>query len=289
MRDLDSQETYLTDQNGFWLELRDLVGSGPNPNRKYTGPFGVVGTGEGWWAAELVREILGKDFVFEGTQFLLEASLGHPTYYSGIGDSTAVKLGFREDADVFFYPSPISSYRYLRFLLLATSNQDELTRVDRALIAEREHLSPSVPLSKNPAKLIAFSCYERIPLWVVPNSYSGLASMMQQTFARIGKSLSVAPPPSSLEFLITMLESQHHLGGQMSAVVFGEDSNRDLALNILEGRVETVIELPETRGEGTLARAMAYWYRVAWASYYLSMMYSLDPGDMSTMDELRSA
>ncbi len=293
MRDLDSQETYLADRLGLAFDLRDLVGSGPVPQACYAPPYGVVGFGEGWWAAQLARDF-APEFTPQGTQFILEGGydFGRAAgagLYTALDQSEVVRLGFRENVEVEVLAHPLSSYRYLRFLLLATNQSAELARIDQALLLERDRLRPEVSLSKNPAKFLAYSLLERTPMWVVPDRYPGLAQALQQTFARIGKSLSFTPPASALEFFVTALEARHEQGDPIAAVLAGDDERKRYAQEILENRVDTLIELPEPEAEGMLAKAMCYWYRVAWASYYLALLYGVEPGDWEVLDNLRQA
>ncbi|MCX7601866.1 MAG: mannose-6-phosphate isomerase, partial [Meiothermus sp.] len=153
MRDLDSQETYLTDRMGLAFDLRDLVGSGPVPQARYAPPYGVVGYGEGWWAARLLQDF-AQELTATGTQFVLEGgydmggAAGAGLYASASG-AEIVRLGFRENVEVEVLAHPLATYRYLRFLLLATGQTTELARIDRALLQERERLRPEVGLSKN--------------------------------------------------------------------------------------------------------------------------------------------
>jgi hypothetical protein len=303
VRNLDSQETYLSDMSGLALELRDLVGSGPNPDQAYLPPYGVVGFGEGWWAARLARRWLNHELTPQGTQFVLEGGydLGEALgagLYAEAGGAQIVRLGLHENDEVIVAASALSPYRYLRFLLLATGQPDELARVDQALLAEREHLRPEVFTDRNPAKFLAYNLLERVPLWVVSERYGGLAAALQQTLARIGKILSITPPPSGLEFFVTALEgsfpgdgevAKHQQGNELAAVVIGDDERTRLAVEILEPRVDTVIELPKPPVEGLLAESLVYWYRVAWASYYLALLKGIDPGDREDLANLREA
>lgn len=291
MRDLDSQETYLADRMGLAFELRDLVGSGPVPRASYAPPYGVVGSGEGWWAAQLARDWIQAEFTHCGTQFVLEGGydLGEASLYAAASGAEIVRLGWREHTEVEVLAHPLSTYRYLRFLLLATGQEAELSRIDQALLLERDRLRPEVGLDKNPAKFLAYSLLDRTPLWVIPGRYPGLGQAMQQTLSRIGKSLSFTPPPSALEFFVTSLEARHEQGNTIAAVLVGDDERKKVAQEILENRVDTLIELPEPEAEGTLAKALCYWYRVAWASYYLALLYGIEPGDWEVLDRLRES
>jgi len=294
MRDLDSQETYLADRMGLAFELRDLVGSGPVPQARYAAPYGVVGFGEGWWAAQLARDWIPAEFTHAGTQFVLEGGydLGGAAgagLYAASSGAEIVRLGWAENTEVELLASALSPYRYLRFLLLATGQRDELSRIDQALLLERDRLRPEVSLDKNPAKFLAYSLLERTPMFVVPERYPGLAGAMQQTLARVGKSLSFTPPPSALEFFVTGLEARHEQGDPIAAVLVGEDERKKIAQEILESRVDTLIELPEPEAEGMLAKALAYWYRITWAAYYLALLYGVEPGDWEVLDHLRQA
>ncbi len=294
MRDLDSQETYLADSTGVAFELRDLVGSGPNPSSSYAAPYGVVGFGEGWWPALLAREWIPAEITTRGTQFVLEGGydFGHAQgagFYAEASGAEIVRLGLSEHAEVPFPPSPLSPYRYLRFLLLATGQQEELARIDQALLAERELSRSEVPMDHNPAKFLAYTLLERTPVWVVPAHFAGLAGAMQQTFSRVAKSLSIAPPSATLEFLVTGLEARHEQGDPLAGVIIGNHTESKIAHEIMESRVDTLVEIPRLEAEGRLAETMSYWYRVAWASYYLALLYGVEPGDSEVLSRLRAA
>ncbi len=289
MRDLDREETYLSDRRGLALELRDLVGTGPVPQEAYPGPHGVLAYGEGRFAAELLSL---PEWVEEGTLFLLEGGydLGEAAAMGLLaegGRAQVVRVGFRAGVDAHLPPSPLSPYRYLRFLLLATGQEEALKEVDEALLRERRRLGPEVPLEENPAKFLAYTLLERIPLFYSP-FFRPLEGAAQSLFARIGKSLSLTPPFSALEFFLTGLEARHEQGDPLAAVLLGEGEALALAKEILETRVDAIAEVPPPEGS-RLAQAMALWYRLAWTAYYLALLYGVDPSDQEVLERLREA
>ncbi|MGC8876054.1 SIS domain-containing protein [Thermus sp.] len=289
MRDLDREETYLADRRGLALELRDLVGTGPVPPEAYPGPHGVLAYGEGWFAAQLLSL---PEWVEEGTLFLLEGGydLGEAAAMGLLAESgraRVVRVGFREGGEVYLAPSPLSPYRYLRFLLLATGREEALEEVDQALLRERRRLAPEVPLEENPAKFLAYTLLERLPLFYSP-FFRPLEGAAQNLFARIGKSLSLTPPFSALEFFLTGLEARHEQGDSLAAVLLGGGEAASLAKEILETRVDALAEVPAPEGS-RLAQAMALWYRLAWTAYYLALLYGVDPSDQEVLERLREA
>lgn len=289
MRDLDREETYLSDRRGLALELRDLVGTGPVPQEAYPGPHGVLAYGEGRFAAELLSL---PEWVEEGTLFLLEGGydLGEAAAMGLLaegGRAQVVRVGFRAGVDAHLPPSPLSPYRYLRFLLLATGQEEALKEVDEALLRERRRLGPEVPLEENPAKFLAYTLLERIPLFYSP-FFRPLEGAAQSLFARIGKSLSLTPPFSALEFFLTGLEARHEQGDPLAAVLLGEGEALALAKEILETRVDAIAEVPAPTGS-RLAQALALWYRLAWTAYYLALLYGVDPSDPEVLERLREA
>ncbi|GGN03331.1 bifunctional glucose-6-phosphate/mannose-6-phosphate isomerase [Thermus composti] len=289
MRDLDRQETYLADRRGLALELRDLVGTGPVPAETYPAPHAVLGYGEGWFAAQASGL---PDWTEEGTLFLLEGGydLGEAAALGILAESgrvRVVRVGFREGVEVYLPPSPLSPYRYLRFLLLATGQEGALKEVDEALLKERRRLTPEVPLEENPAKFLAYTLLERLPVFYAP-FFRPLEGAAQSLFARMGKSLSLTPPFNALEFFLTGLEARHEQGDPLAAVLLGSGEAAGLAKEILETRVDAIAEVPPPEGS-RLAQAMALWYRLAWTAYYLALLYGVDPSDPETLERLREA
>lgn len=287
MRDLDREETYLADRRGLALELRDLVGSGPVPLEAYPGPHGVLAYGEGHFAAQLSGL---PDWTEEGTLFLLEGGydLGEAAAMELLAESgrvRVVRVGFREGAEVHLPPSPLNPYRYLRFLLLATGQEAALKEADEALLAERRRLTPEVPLEENPAKFLAYTLLERLPVFYAP-FFRPLEGAAQSLFARMGKSLSLTPPHSALEFFLTALEARHEQGDPLAAVLLGGGEAVGLAKEILETRVDALVEVPLPPGS-RLAQALALWYRLAWTAYYLALLYAADPSDPEVLERLR--
>lgn len=289
MRDLDREETYLSDRRGLALELRDLVGTGPVPTRSYPAPHAALGYGEGHFAARLSGL---PDWTEEGTLFVLEGGydLGEAAALSLLAETErvqVVKVGLRPGVEVYLSPSPLNPYRYLRFLLLATGQEEALSEVDRALLEERKRLTPEIPLEENPAKFLAYTLVERIPLLYAP-FHRPLEEAAQSLFARIGKSLALTPPHSALEFFLTGLEARHEQGDPLAAVLLGEGEAVRLAKEILETRVDAIAEVPAPTGS-RLAQALALWYRLAWTAYYLALLYGVDPSDPEVLERLREA
>ena len=287
MRDLDREETYLVDRTGLALELRDLVGTGPVPGEAYPGPHAALGYGEGQFAALLSGL---PDWGEEGTLFLLEGGydLGEAAgmaLLAETGRARVVRVGFRPGVEVHIPPSPLAPYRYLRFLLLATGREEVLRSEDEALLEERRRLGPEVPVEENPAKFLAYTLLERLPLFYSP-LFRPLEGAVQTLFARVAKSLSLTPPPSALEFFLVGLEARHEQGDPLAAVLLGPGEEAALAKEILESRVDALAEVPAT-GANRLAQVMALWYRMAWTAYYLALLYGVDPGDHGLLERLR--
>ena len=291
--DLDQLDTYKADKSRLGRELERLVGDFPKPEGTFPPPYGVVGVGEGWWPAELLRSRF-PDTLARGTTFVLAGGYGLGRL-AGLLEAAreeserVVVLGFGPEAEVLVPSSPLAPYRYLRYVLEATGEGALGAEVDGALAAEAERLAPYVPSPENPAKLLAWGLLERIPLWVASDRYPMLAQALQQVFARIAKSLSIAPPPAALEFFITALEARHEQGDPLVAVVLGEDEETRLAKEVLATRVDYLEELEPPKTKGPLPEALAYWYRLAWTGYYLALLYRKDPGDHEVLARLREA
>lgn len=292
MRNLDAHEDYKVDSQMLAGSLRQLAGDFPQPQEEYPAPYGVVGFGEGWWPAELAHLWVPRLMTEGGTQFVLKGGLdlGAAAGAAAAAEASGARVvlvGFGGEVDVPIGPHPLSPYRYLRFLQEATGESETGRRVDEALATLAGRLDTSVPTEDNPAKFFAWNLIERMPVWVVSERYAGLAQALQQSFARIAGSLSIAPPPGSLEFFITALESRHEQGDPLAAVVVGSDEKTKLAVEILETRVDTVLELPEPPAAGLIPEMMAAWYFSVWTAYYLAILYGRDPADAAVLKRLR--
>ena len=168
---------------------------------------------------------------------------------------------------------------------MATGREEVLRSVDEALLEERRRLGPEVPVEENPAKFLAYTLLERLPLFYSP-LFRPLEGAVQTLFARVAKSLSLTPPPSALEFFLVGLEARHEQGDPLAAVLLGPGEEAALAKEILESRVDALAEVPAT-GANRLAQVMALWYRMAWTAYYLALLYGVDPGDHGLLERLR--
>jgi len=292
MRNLDAHEDYKVDSKQLARSLRELAGSFPRPEEEYAAPYGVVGYGEAWWPAELAHLWIPRLMTEGGTQFVLEGGLDLGAAAGAVSaaaasDARVVRVGLGREVDVAIEPHALSPYRYLRFLQEATGESETGRRVDAALERLAGELAPEVRTEDNPAKFFAWNLVERVPVWVVSERYVWLAQALQQTFARIAGSISISPPPGSLEFFITAMEARHEQGDPLAAVVVGDDERTRLAVEILESRVDTVLELPRLPAEGLIPEMLAAWYFVAWASYYLAILYGRDPADAEVLARLR--
>lgn len=292
MRDLDDSATYHLDSRLLGTDLKNLPGWYERLGETYPSPHTVEGYGEGWWAAALAHDWMPASIPISGTHFVLQG--GFPlergaaaALLEQVFEGRLVRFGQSEEVDLTITPHPLSTYRYLMSLLWATGRSDEAARVERATLAALQELHIDQPTDKNPAKQLAWRFVERTPIWVVSESYTQLAAAAQQLFARIAGSLSVAPPPGALEFYATALEARHEQGDPLIAVIVGEDAYTRLATEVLASRVDAVVHMPASSGEGVLAETLVHWYELAWSAYYLSLLYDRDPVDAEMLTRLR--
>lgn|GEM_PF-147537 len=285
MRDLDAPETYQADRSGLALALRELVERAPQVPSSPRGPFEILASGEAWWPAQLIHRWL-PERLGPGGLLLLEGALAKsPKLPGGV---EVLRVGPSEQAEIRFESGPLAAYTYLSVALQLVGAQRELAEINSWLVKERERLLPEVPLDRNPAKYLAYTFLERMPLWIVRDELEGLAPALQQAFARIGKSLSLTPPPSPLEFFLTALEARHEQGDPLVAVLVGF-SQPGLVRELVESRVDALAELVSLDPPSPLAESLGYWYRICWASYYLALLYGVDPGDARVLQRLRES
>lgn len=280
MVDLDREETYLSDSQFFRFDLRDLPGSFSEPPA-FPGPYQVEARGNSFWAGELLSSVLPLGS--GGTRLVL---LGEGQEAEAATNSFSI--GSSAFADCFIPPHALAPYGYLHAGLHAGGAGDLAQALERRLLAERAQLLPEIPTADNPAKALAWSCFDYQPIFVVSPRYRGLAQASQQLWTRITKLPSFTTPPAAAEFLLLAFESRHEQGDPYAVVILGDDPELNLVVEIARSRTGAVFRLPSPPGND-LEQALGYWYRLAWTAYYTALIQRADPGDLEALGQLYPA
>ena len=112
--------------------LSALPGSYAGPDRPETGPFAVVGVGEGTLAAHLLTSLIGTNFARTGTQFVLssaDAQDAARTYaeLAEVAGATVRRVstgGQPDDVDVLIPAGAFATYHYAQFVAHASGRSE---------------------------------------------------------------------------------------------------------------------------------------------------------------------
>lgn len=293
-------------------QLETLPGSYDGPTRVMSAPYGVIGFGEGALAAELTREFIDDASVAGGTQFILSGGMDFgaveaAALISEASGATVFQMGSEsgfqaevssEEASIQFgdadndsvtrvAPSALATYHYALALAHMTGNAGKAQAVDAALASLRDTCGSSIPTEENPAKQLAWKLWTRTPLLIPSGGFALQPLVWQIALSRIGKSMSIPVPLNALEVIASGFEARHESGDALVALFLGgEDERLRVARELLETRIDEVIEVG-TPEPDLFAANMALWYLSLWVGFYLSLMYSADPQDSSSLKGLR--
>ena len=314
---LDSFERFEFDSTQLARQLEALPGSYTGPTRVLPAPHGVIGFGEGALAAELSREFIDAGGIAGGTQFILAGGLDFgavdaATLISEASGATVFQMGSprvsrvrRSEDEISLVllegddddgdetevarvePGPLATYHYAVALAHMTGNAEKASAAEAALERLRDACKSGVPTDENPAKQLAWKLWTRTPLLIAAGGFSPQPWAWQLSLARLGKSMSIPVPGNALEIVSSGFEARHESGDSHVALFLGgEDESLRMARELLETRVDEVIAVPTTERD-TFAANLELWYLSCWVSFYLSLMYSLDPVDSASLRGLR--
>ncbi len=314
---LDTFEQYDLDTQNLVRQLEALPSSYDGATKPLSAPFGVIGFGEGALAAEFSKLLIDDATVSgAGTQFVLAGgfdfgavdaaaviaeAIGAKVFRMGLPRGSAVRVSedeleysFEEDPDFEprddFFPVPshaFSTYTYSQALAYLTNHQDAAESADETLAKLRDQCKTEVETAQNPAKQLAWSLWTRTAILLPSSGFTAQAWAWQLSLSRIGKSMSIPVAHNVLEILASGFEARHESGDALVALILGgEDENLSVAREILETRVDEVIEVPAPAGQAYAAN-LGLWYLSCWVGLYLALLYKQDPSDAKPLEALR--
>lgn len=293
---MDAQEA------AFLAELEALPRSFDGPDGSRAEPYGLMAFGEAAVLPAVLRHWIDAPLVSDGTQFLLAGGfdfgeLGPLKVAAELAGADVVTLGAPDTEPSLRVPAgPLALYSYASYLGHATGHGAAVEEMERLLTAIRDRCRPGLPTEINPAKAMAWTTWNRVPLLLAGRLDAGLPQLVQRVFARVGKSLSITAGDHPLELVTGALEGNHALGDDLLALLLGEeDPEMRLVSEVLATRVAQVERLdlgqfgPEGVPADPCARAMAIWYFTLWIASYLALLHGQDAGASSVYDEVRKA
>lgn len=298
----DFQALSELDGGGFLARLAALPGSYDGPDGHQPEPYGVAAFGEAAVLPALLSDWIDAPLVADGTQFLLTsgfdfgevAALRLTAELSG---ASPIVLGDAAFEPTYRVPGGVlSPYTHLSYLGHATGHGDVLAGAEAALKALVARCGPQVPTDRNPAKTLAWTLWNRVPLLLSTRSRAGLQPLVQQVLARVGKSLAIPTGEHPTGVVAGAFEARHRLGDDVVGLVLGPE-DRELALvrEVLGTRVAQIESLREHGGaaldgiEDRVAEALVLWYLSAWVAAYLALLQRLDPADHDVYQRVRDS
>ena len=311
---LDSFERFDLDSTKLAQTLEALPRSYAGPTRALPAPYGVIGFGEGAWAAEVSRAWIDAAIVANGgTQFVLLGGLdfgeadagmilaeaaGSSLYRMGVGtkesratrDEKGLTLRLTEEFENLeqLIPfSPLSSYSYLQALSYACGRAKSAEAAECVLEELLTRCKTDVHSDTNPAKQLAWKLWTRTPILLAGSKFQSQIWAWQVLLSRIAKSISIPIERNPLTVIASGFEARHETGDSLVALLLG-GSDEALAFmqEVLESRVDEVIQIPAPNTE-LYAQQLGLWYFGAWVSLYLALLYGQDPKDSVALKELR--
>jgi len=287
------------DTSGFLSRLAALPGSYDGPDGVQPEPYGVIGFGEGAVLAGLLAPWMDAPMVGQGTQFVLTSGFD-------FGEAAALRLTAELTGaqpivvgDAVFEPSyrvpagVLSPYVHLSYLGRATGRAEAIASAEARMRELLPRLRPDVPTEGNPAKAVAWTLWNRVPLLVSSRAHAALQPLVQQVLARVGKTLAIPTGIHPAGVVSGAFEGRHQLGDDLVGLVLGhEDREVELVREVLGTRVAQVESLAVHAGEpleDPVAEALVLWYLSAWVAGYLALLHNFDPDDSAVYRQVRDS
>ncbi len=302
----DFDRLSAVDESGFLARLWALPGSYDGPDGRRAEPYGLIGFGEAAPLSRALQSWVDAPLVVSGTQFMLASGFDYGELSTlklnaEMTQAEVVVLGYAAyQPNLHVEQGVLSAYTYASYLAHATGHSDALEQAERVMASLRDRLGPEVHTDKNPAKALAWTLWNRVPLIVSSRADRGLPGLLQGVFARVGKLLALTAGEHPLGVLSGAFEGRHVLGDDVVALIAGlEDEETRLSGEILDTRVAQVerLSLPfggvgNSVGEAVTdpgARALALWYASLFVAAYVAMLHGLSPEDSSVYSEVSRA
>jgi len=311
---LDDLDTLRArDENGFLPRLAALPGAYQGPDAACAPPFGLDASGPATALLPVVAAWTDARLVGHGTQFLVDegfdaqadlalrgvaAEAADPAVVWIVHGDEEAEQGTDLDvrtAVVRLPAGPFAPFHQARFLAFATGRPDTGERLARALRAVADAADPSRDTAVNPAKTLAWALWQRVPLLVSDPAGAPAQVLVQQAFARVGKTLAIASGPHGALVAAAAFEGRHPLADDLVALVLGHRGREtDLVEEVLATRVAQVERLafddgwlPAADGD-PVVDALVLWYAALWVAAYGALLAGLDPADEDLYGRVRA-
>jgi hypothetical protein len=293
-------ESVFDEGRTFFAQLAALPQSFDGPDGLRSEPYGLVAYGEAVSLARVLRHWVDAPVVVSGTQFILAGGFdyGDASVFklnSELSGASVVAVGHGlHEPDWQVSPSIMSAYNYAAYLAHATGHQEALAEVQHLMLSLTERFHPDVPTDHNPAKVMAWALWNRVPLLLSSRRSAGLPELVQTVFAQVGKSLAVTLGDHPLSVVTGAFEGRHQLGDDAVVLILDDDDEVALATEVLSSRVAQIEHFAPlleglTMPTDPAAAALVYWYVSLLVAGYLALLHNLDPADTAVYDAVRQS
>lgn len=285
----------MSESTSILNTLHNLPGSYQGPQKALAEPYAVVGLGQAALAGALLEGLVGRTLTRTGTQLVLESpdvaqAAGEYAALAEVGGAAVVRGGLYQKGHTqgldFLAPAGIAAtYHLAQYAAYATGHAEEAAQAERLLTEVAQRCDPAQ--EHNPARALAWTLWSRTPLLLADSGSGSLPLIWQNLLARVGKSLAVPIAQEPLLVVTGAFEGQHERGDGKVALILGDETD-ELALvrEVLESRIDEVVNVPFFGGAGGYADELALWYYGAWVAYYLAERHNVSAEDSPALREV---
>ena len=296
---LDERSTlHARDPQGFLERLRALPDAYGGPDGVRPPPYGFDAAGAAAILVPVVTDWFDGRLTPSGTQFIAEGGFDDPAESAArrsaveAAGAQVVVIGAEADGDGadgrdVRLPNDVSApFHLVRYLAHATGQGAAGERLVNALRVVADGAAADRPTAENPAKALAWTLWQRVPLLVSDRDGAAAQGLVQQAFAGVGKSLAVPTGAHGALVAAAAFEGRHALGDDLVALVLGRTGpETDVIEEVLATRVAQVERLCFDGGwlppadADPVVDAIVLWYAAMWIAAYGAILAGLDPSD----------
>jgi hypothetical protein len=305
---LDERSTlHARDPERFLDRLASLPDAYTGPDGVRPGPYGFDAAGFAAVLEPVVADWFDGRLTPQGTQFFVEGGFDDPAELAvrrsaveAAGAEIVVIGGEDEGAepgtcDVRLPDDALAPFHLLRYLAHASGRGEAGERLAAALRVVAAGADPARPTAENPAKALAWALWQRVPLLVSDRTGAAAQGLVQQAFARVGKTLAVPAGAHGVLVASAAFEARHALADDIVALVLGRlGPETELIEELLATRVAQVERLAFGAGwlppadADPVVDALVLWYAATWVAAYGAILGEVDPNDDGVYGRVRA-
>jgi len=305
---LDERSTlHARDPERFLERLAALPDAYAGPDGEQPGPHGFDAAGAAAVLEPVVADWFDGRLTPQGTQFFVAGGFEDPAELavrrSAVEAAGAAVIvigpddgGGEADAhDVRLPDDALAPFHLFRYLAYASGRAEAGERLAAALRQVASGADPARPTSENPAKALAWALWQRVPLLVSGRGGAAAQGLVQQAFARVGKTLAVPAGAHGALVASAAFESRHALADDLVALVLGRlGPETELIEEVLATRVAQVERLALGAGwlpaadADPVVDAVVLWYAATWVAAYSAILGEIDPADDGVYGRVRA-